>query len=83
MNNMFNQLVKFEKNYSKSSFVDRIKNDQKVENKEELREVVGEVQKIEGAMLKCVEIAKFAMEKYDDVVGKHQHMMIEYDSMKT
>lgn len=48
-----------------------------------MREVVGEVQKIEGAMLKCVEIAKYAMEKYDDVVGKHQHMMIEYDSMKT
>ena len=80
-NIMFKELLNFEKKYVVSSLSDRRKSN-KADGGEELREVMGEVKNIEGAMLKCCEIAKFAIEKYDNIVGKHQHMMIDYDGVQ-
>ena len=37
---------------------------------------------IEGAMKKCCEIAKFAIQKNDDLLNKHQNFLIEYDDVQ-
>jgi len=43
MNNMFKELLNVEKKYVTSSIVDRQKNNLKIENSEELQDVLGEV----------------------------------------
>ena len=50
MNNLFKELISFEKNYVASSLTERRKNNKKTDSNEELREVVDEVKNIEGAM---------------------------------
>lgn len=40
---------------------------------------MSEVQDMEKAMSKCFEIAQFAIEKYDDLFNKQQHLIIEYE----
>ena len=71
MNEMFKELLTFEQKFIVSCLEDRRQFNKKSDNGLELREVMGEVKSMEGAMHKCCEIAKFAIEKYDDLVNKH------------
>lgn len=49
---------------------------------EELSEVLGDVKEIEDALQKCCDIARLAIEKYDDLFSSHQKMLIELDDSK-
>jgi hypothetical protein len=79
---MFKEIVTFEQKSIVTSLEDRRKFNKKSDIGGELREVMGEVKNMEGAMNKCCEIAKFAIEKYDDLVNKHQNMLIDYDDVQ-
>ena len=38
-----------------------------------------EAQGMETALGKCCDVAKFAIEKYDDLANKYQHLLIEFE----
>lgn len=71
MNEMFKDLLTVEQKYTLTPLNQRRQLKKKPDAKEELREVMNEVQDIEGAVFKCCEIAKFAIEKYDNLASKH------------
>lgn len=42
---------------------------------------MNEVKNIEGAMQTFCEMAKFAMQKYEDLANKHAHMVIDFEEV--
>lgn len=82
MNEMLKKLMIFEQKFKATSLSDRRQFSKKSDPNEELKEVMGEVKNIEGAMFKCCEIAKFAIQKYEDLANKHQHMAIDYEDIQ-
>lgn len=82
MSEMFKELLTCEQKFVVTSIEDRRQFNKKSDIGEEMREVMGEVKNMEGAMHKCCEIAKFAIEKYEDLVNKHQQMLIDYDDVQ-
>ena len=82
MNDFFKQLATFEQSLLVTPLEQRRQFHQKEAPSEELQEVHLEVKEIESALSRACEIARYAIEQFDDLMGRYQKTVIELEDTK-